>query len=128
MSPLVLSVECSFSGREVLEPEHRFQHRQSVALVPGKMRSMQRNMMSIPSILRKDITSSSSVVCRDANGTHIPIIGEAATNDIVWTKFVAETLLPTKQGKFRLRGYRHTVRLALLYLPVTHPAELTTLI
>lgn len=28
----------------------------------------------------------------------------------VWTKFVAETLLPTKQGKFRLRGYRHTVR------------------
>jgi hypothetical protein len=28
----------------------------------------------------------------------------------VWTKFVAETLLPTKLGKFRLRGYRHTVR------------------
>lgn len=26
-----------------------------------------------------------------------------------WTKFVAETLLPTQQGKFRLRGYRHTV-------------------
>ena len=31
---------------------------------------------------------------------------------LVWTKFVAETLLPTKQGKFRLRGYRHTVRAA----------------
>lgn len=26
------------------------------------------------------------------------------------TEFVAETLLPTKTGKFRLRGYRHTVR------------------
>jgi GTP cyclohydrolase II len=25
-----------------------------------------------------------------------------------WTKFVAETLLPTQHGKFRLRGYRHT--------------------
>lgn len=25
------------------------------------------------------------------------------------TDFVAETLLPTQQGKFRLRGYRHTV-------------------
>jgi hypothetical protein len=25
------------------------------------------------------------------------------------TEFVAETLLPTRQGKFRLRGYRHTV-------------------
>ena len=33
-----------------------------------------------------------------------------AQTDRVWTKFVAETLLPTKQGKFRLRGYRHTVR------------------
>ena len=29
----------------------------------------------------------------------------------VWTKFVAETLLPTTQGKFRVRGYRHTVSL-----------------
>lgn len=28
----------------------------------------------------------------------------------IWTEFVAETLLPTNQGKFRLRGYRHTVR------------------
>ena len=27
----------------------------------------------------------------------------------VWTEFVAETLLPTTMGKFRLRGYRHTV-------------------
>lgn len=37
--------------------------------------------------------------------------GEAAAqqNPQVWTKFVAETLLPTKLGKFRLRGYRHTV-------------------
>lgn len=33
----------------------------------------------------------------------------------VWTKFVAETLLPTKQGKFRLRGYRHTVDGGLTY-------------
>ena len=27
----------------------------------------------------------------------------------VITKFVAETMLPTKHGKFRLRGYRHSV-------------------
>jgi hypothetical protein len=31
---------------------------------------------------------------------------------LVWTTYVAETLLPTGQGKFRLRGYRHTVRSA----------------
>lgn len=30
--------------------------------------------------------------------------------ELVWTKFVAETVLPTAQGKFKLRGYRHTVR------------------
>jgi hypothetical protein len=27
------------------------------------------------------------------------------------TDFVAETLLPTASGKYRLRGYRHTVSL-----------------
>ncbi len=27
----------------------------------------------------------------------------------VITKFIAETLLPTKHGKFRLRGYKHSV-------------------
>ena len=36
--------------------------------------------------------------------------GDGGELPLVWTKFVAETLLPTKQGKFRLRGYRHTVR------------------
>jgi hypothetical protein len=33
----------------------------------------------------------------------------SAEADAIWTEFVAETLLPTQQGKFRLRGYRHTV-------------------
>lgn len=33
----------------------------------------------------------------------------AAESPRSWTKFVAETLLPTQHGKFRLRGYRHTV-------------------
>lgn len=37
--------------------------------------------------------------------------GPGSDSPLVWTKFVAETLLPTKQGKFRVRGYRHTVRL-----------------
>ena len=27
----------------------------------------------------------------------------------VVTRFIAETLLPTKHGKFRLRGYKHSV-------------------
>lgn len=36
-------------------------------------------------------------------------------NNGIWTEFVAETLLPTNQGKFRLRGYRHTVRWCCLF-------------
>ena len=32
------------------------------------------------------------------------------------TEFIAETLLPTLTGKYRLRGYRHTV----ISLPVSH--------
>jgi hypothetical protein len=39
----------------------------------------------------------------------------------VWTKFVAETLLPTKQGKFRLRGYRHTVSVCCLRSTCSRP-------
>lgn len=35
--------------------------------------------------------------------------GGGAESPRSWTKFVAETLLPTQHGKFRLRGYRHTV-------------------
>jgi hypothetical protein len=36
-----------------------------------------------------------------------------ASSSRIWshnTVFVAETLLPTRNGKYRLRGYRHTVR------------------
>lgn len=29
----------------------------------------------------------------------------------VKTRYIAETLLPTRHGKFRLRGYKHSVRL-----------------
>lgn len=36
--------------------------------------------------------------------------GSLEKNNLIWTKFVAETLLPTTYGKLRLRGYRHTVR------------------
>jgi len=44
----------------------------------------------------------------DSSGTPRKINSTAET-DVIWTEFVAETLLPTQQGKFRLRGYRHTV-------------------
>jgi hypothetical protein len=50
------------------------------------------------------------------NGTQHVVSDEINSKSevpLIWTKFVAETLLPTGQGKFRLRGYRHTVRFTI---------------
>ncbi|KAL6771179.1 hypothetical protein ACKKBF_B34255 [Auxenochlorella protothecoides x Auxenochlorella symbiontica] len=46
----------------------------------------------------------------NGSGLHIPVLQdeEVGPQTQVWTTFVAETLLPTKRGKFKLRGYRHT--------------------
>lgn len=38
----------------------------------------------------------------------------------VCTEFVAETLLPTTSGKFRLRGYRHTIHFVSACIFKTH--------
>lgn len=35
--------------------------------------------------------------------------GTLVAEELSSTAFVAETLLPTKTGEYRLRGYRHTV-------------------
>lgn len=65
------------------------------------------------SIGRLKTTRSENSTCRVAscrsNDTQTSASGENSKNGI-WTEFVAETLLPTNHGKFRLRGYRHTVR------------------
>lgn len=58
--------------------------------------------------------SSNGVPSAAAQGTIEPAADgqqQQQADELVWTKFVAETLLPTRHGKFRLRGYRHTVRL-----------------
>lgn len=72
-------------------------------------------LQAIESIDRLKITRWENSTCRVAscrsNDTETSGSGE---NNAVWTEFVAETLLPTNQGKFRLRGYRHTVRWPLL--------------
>lgn len=67
-----------------------------------------------------------------SNGVHPSTNPEEAPGKdvpLVWTKFVAETLLPTGQGKFRLRGYRHTVRCQACgpcRLPIDHPFPILT--
>lgn len=48
------------------------------------------------------------VQCSASPNSNCP--GPSASSKKVDTKFVAETLLPTRGGKFRVRAYRHTVR------------------
>ena len=64
------------------------------------------------SIGRLKTTRWESSTCRVAScrSNDTQTSGSSENNTGVWTEFVAETLLPTNQGKFRLRGYRHTVR------------------
>lgn len=49
--------------------------------------------------------------------------GRTSNMDGVETRFVAETLLPTRLGKFRLRGYLHTVRSLLFFFFVGFEQE-----
>ena len=63
-------------------------------------------------LIHRDTTSCSASQNGTQNGLHKhrdELTSREKEAPIVWTKFVAETLLPTAQGKFRLRGYRHTV-------------------
>lgn len=48
---------------------------------------------------------STSQTSTDGSGSLCTVFGASAVK--VCTDFVAETLLPTTSGKFRLRGYRH---------------------
>ncbi|GIL92432.1 hypothetical protein Vretimale_6497 [Volvox reticuliferus] len=40
---------------------------------------------------------------------YVPTANVSVDEDKVITKFIAETLLPTRHGKFRLRGYKHSI-------------------
>jgi hypothetical protein len=65
----------------------------------------------------------------NGNGTQHAMNDEIAPKPgapLIWTKFVAETLLPTGQGKFRLRGYRHTVRFQFLNVDLSFLATEST--
>ncbi|PNH01452.1 Riboflavin biosynthesis protein RibBA, partial [Tetrabaena socialis] len=48
-----------------------------------------------------------------AQGPSSVLYAQTASSSVdegqVVTKFIAETLLPTRHGKFRLRGYKHSI-------------------
>lgn len=67
---------------------------------------------SVPSTRSRG--AQQSLTDAPSTSTHVQRIRPQCTskplNDAhVHTEFIAETLLPTRHGKFRLRGYRHTV-------------------
>ena len=117
------------SGRALVEPSRSGRHDSgppSTSYGPARPAGAPRACPSQRMWARK------RQCCRGAGGNgstpHVPTVevgaadaaAAAAAKPLVWTKFVAETLLPTKQGKFRLRGYRHTVsRRTPPLLPIT---------
>ncbi|GAX80850.1 hypothetical protein CEUSTIGMA_g8285.t1 [Chlamydomonas eustigma] len=54
-------------------------------------------------------SSSSPVNGVTSKSTYSRVANQDIDEKRVLTKFVAETLLPTRHGKFRLRGYKHSV-------------------
>ena len=57
------------------------------------------------------------IISRRGSAFLVAAISDDATPaaSTVSTTFVAETILPTSQGKFRLRGYRHSVRRIMVF-------------
>lgn len=76
---------------------------------PQRQRRQRRRLALVAASSNNGVTAPGGNGDAAAAGTQQ--LGEPDPS-LVWTKFVAETLLPTKQGKFRLRGYRHTVSAA----------------
>lgn len=122
---LLIEAPPSCSGRN-LEPLSR---RHARTLLPVSVGLTSRNYMTAN--CRNMSISCKSTPSDRRNGTSIEASDEeqegcSVEDESVWTKFVAETLLPTTQGKFRLRGYRHTVgSLSPRCLPPAAPPILT---
>jgi hypothetical protein len=68
---------------------------------PRRLKNADRDLASI---------NGATVVSYNA-GNGSPLISAEGAEALKYsvTEFVAETLLPTRSGKFRLRGYRHSV-------------------
>lgn len=58
----------------------------------------------------RDAASYSAPVVTAVPGSASNGVPVSEKDEQVKTRFIAETLLPTKHGKFRLRGYKHSVR------------------
>lgn len=80
--------------------------------VPQRRRTvhqmMRNGMHSVQYRLsRRHGMSVVAATMEEENGTSSS--GDGENEELTTTTFVAETTLPTTQGKFRLRGYRHSV-------------------
>lgn len=59
--------------------------------------------------IKTSASSLSEAVSLDDGHGFRPIKPPVIQEELVKTRFIAETMLPTRQGKFRLRGYKHSV-------------------
>lgn len=56
---------------------------------------------------RPAVASAFSAMVSELNGSSV--VPTKIEDEQVVTKFIAETLLPTRHGKYRVRGYKHSV-------------------
>ena len=77
-------------------------HRQCGSNVACRSLEAVNGKTGVVTVSGQNVPSQSSSVSEDI---HLGI-----QEDLVKTRFIAETLLPTRHGKFRLRGYKHSVR------------------
>lgn len=81
------------------------------ASIVGKICSSRVHLRNVIKLIKAD----RNVIAR-VQSQPTPVHRSAAMSSLdideghVVTRFIAETLLPTKHGKFRLRGYKHSVR------------------
>lgn len=132
-------LSCSTSPRCAIELDAQLDARQLHAILTGRRRSAKQvnRQPAWPCHTQSGPVRSAvaaAAVIGSSNGKHRKTVVEAPAGTAAsvgasqhaadsgsspaHTEFVAETLLPTTSGKFRLRGYRHTVQVvrALVYL------------
>lgn len=87
----------------------------AAGVAPARRRSVGQKyrVHSLPDFDEPDVSAQEDVR-QPANGSSSSSrAGSAAMPSaagLVKTRFIAETLLPTRNGRFRLRGYKHSVR------------------
>ena len=110
------------SGATSITPENRPDRVPRSSVAKRKAATTRAATSNGSAVRSNGVTAQGAVVATPA----VHFVSESTANSYVEsetarvsTEFVAETLLPTTSGKYRLRGYRHTLYKVSFYLSET---------